>query len=50
MLDAALTRLQQCACQTLPVLRDGQLAGVLTMESIGTLVAFSGQTPSPSSA
>jgi Zn-dependent protease/CBS domain-containing protein len=50
MLDAALTRLQQCACQTLPVLRDGQLAGVLTLESIGTLVAFSGRTPSPSSA
>jgi Zn-dependent protease/predicted transcriptional regulator len=49
MLDAAVTRLQQCACQTLPVLRDGQLAGVLTMESIGTLVAFSGRTPSPSS-
>ena len=43
MLDAALTRLQQCACQTLPVLRDGQLAGVLTMESIGTLVAFTGR-------
>lgn len=40
MLDAALTRLQQCRCQTLPVLRDGQLAGVLTMESIGELVAF----------
>jgi Zn-dependent protease/CBS domain-containing protein len=41
-LDTALARLQQCACQTLPVLRDGQLAGVLTMESIGTLVAVSG--------
>ena len=50
MLDTALTRLQQCACQTLPVLRDGQLAGVLTMESIGTLVAFSGRTPHASSA
>jgi Zn-dependent protease/predicted transcriptional regulator len=43
MLDTALTRLQQCACQTLPVLRDDQLAGVLTVESIGTLVAFSGR-------
>jgi Zn-dependent protease/CBS domain-containing protein len=41
-LDSALARLQQCACQTLPVLRDGQLAGVLTMESIGALVAVSG--------
>ncbi len=40
MLDKALARLQQCRCQTLPVLRDGQLAGVLTMESIGELVAF----------
>ncbi len=40
MLDRALTRLQQCRCQTLPVLRDGQLAGMLTMESIGELVAF----------
>jgi CBS domain-containing protein len=45
MLDAALARLQQCACQTLPVLRDGQLAGVLTLESIGTLVAFNGHGP-----
>lgn len=50
MLDAALTRLQQCACQTLPVVRDGQLAGVLTMESIGALVAFSGRSPQASSA
>jgi Zn-dependent protease/CBS domain-containing protein len=40
LLERALTRLQQCRCQTLPVLRDGQLAGVLTMESIGELVAF----------
>jgi Zn-dependent protease/predicted transcriptional regulator len=40
MLNAALTRLQQCRCQTLPVMRDGQLAGMLTMESIGELVAF----------
>lgn len=45
MLQAALTRLQQCRCQTLPVLRDGQLAGVLTMESIGELVAFESAIP-----
>jgi Zn-dependent protease len=38
-LDAALARLQECRCQTLPVLRDGALAGVLTMETIGEFVA-----------
>jgi Zn-dependent protease/predicted transcriptional regulator len=55
MLSAALTRLQECRCRTLPVLRDGSLAGLLTMDRIGEFVtaqsaAHHGQwssTPSP---
>jgi Zn-dependent protease/predicted transcriptional regulator len=39
MLSAALARLQKCRCRTLPVLRDGSLAGLLTMDRIGEFVA-----------
>ncbi|RMH20778.1 MAG: site-2 protease family protein [Acidobacteria bacterium] len=35
-----LLRLQQCACRTLPVTRDGRLAGLLTMENVGELVSI----------
>ena len=38
MLSAALARLQQCRCRTLPVLRNGSLAGLLTMDRIGEFV------------
>jgi Zn-dependent protease/predicted transcriptional regulator len=40
MLDVALARLNECRCQTLPVIRDDTLLGVVTMESIGELVAI----------
>jgi CBS-domain-containing membrane protein len=36
--DRAFERLQRHACQTMPVLRDGQLVGVLTLENVGEYV------------
>jgi predicted transcriptional regulator len=38
MLTVALARLQECRCRTLPVLRNGALVGLLTMERIGEFV------------
>jgi Zn-dependent protease/CBS domain-containing protein len=35
MLKTALTRAQSCGCHTLPVTRNGQLVGLLTMENLG---------------
>jgi Zn-dependent protease/CBS domain-containing protein len=39
MLSVAVARLQECHCRTLPVLRDGVLAGLLTMDRIGEFIA-----------
>jgi Zn-dependent protease/predicted transcriptional regulator len=36
--DRAFERLQRHECQTMPVLRDGQLVGVLTLENVGEYV------------
>jgi hypothetical protein len=33
-LDAAFDRLQACGCRTLPVLQNGSLVGLLTMENL----------------
>jgi CBS domain-containing protein len=38
MLESAMERLQTCACRTLPVVRDGQLVGLVTMDNIGEFV------------
>ncbi len=38
MLVSALQRLQECDCRTLPVLQNGHLVGVLTMDNVGELV------------
>jgi CBS domain-containing protein len=38
MLELALARLQSCHCRTLPVLRGGDLVGVLTMDNVGELL------------
>jgi Zn-dependent protease/CBS domain-containing protein len=38
MLESAMERLQACACRTLPVVRDGQLVGLVTMDNIGEFV------------
>jgi len=35
MLDSMLPRLQACECHAIPVLRAGQLVGMLTMDNIG---------------
>lgn len=35
MLDTAFVRLQSCECHTMPVVRDGRLMGLLTMENLG---------------
>ncbi len=36
--DVALARLQACGCKSMPVLRDGRLLGVLTMDNVGEYV------------
>lgn len=36
--DVALARLQACGCKSMPVLRDGHLLGVLTMDNVGEYV------------
>ena len=38
MLDGALRKLSHCRCHTLPVLRDGRLVGLLTMDNVGEFV------------
>lgn len=35
MLEGALVRLRKCDCHSLPVLRDGRLVGMLTMDNVG---------------
>ena len=41
-LDRAVARLGECRCQTMPVLSDGHLRGVLTLENVGEFVAIAG--------
>jgi CBS domain-containing protein len=38
MLEGAMERLQTCACHTLPVVHDGRLVGLVTMDNIGEFV------------
>jgi len=35
MLETAFQRLQECECHTMPVVHDGRLVGLLTMENLG---------------
>jgi Zn-dependent protease/CBS domain-containing protein len=48
MLEGAMERLQACACHTLPVVHDGRLVGLVTMDNIGEFVlihaALTGKT------
>ena len=39
MLEAALVTMQTCGCETLPVLRDGRLVGLLTKHNVGEFLA-----------
>ena len=36
--DEVLARLKSCGCHSMPVTRDGQLLGVLTMDNVGEYV------------
>lgn len=50
MLETVAARLQACSCHTLPILRNGQLVGLVTMENIGEFLMIQGalgrtQTP-----
>jgi Zn-dependent protease/predicted transcriptional regulator len=40
MLEVALQKLQSCACTTVPVLSQGRLVGLLTMENVGEFVVI----------
>jgi Zn-dependent protease/CBS domain-containing protein len=40
MLEAAFQRLQACDCHTMPVVRDGRLTGLLTMDNIGEFLSL----------
>lgn len=35
MLEIAFQRLQECGCHTMPVIHEGRLAGLLTMDNLG---------------
>jgi predicted transcriptional regulator len=40
MLDTAFRRLQSCDCHTVPVMRQGELLGLVTMDNVGEFVAI----------
>lgn len=40
MLETAFARLQACACHTLPVTRNNNLVGLLTMDNVGEFLAI----------
>ncbi len=42
MLEVALARLNECACNTIPVLRNGRLVGLLTSENFGEFMMIQG--------
>ena len=35
MLESVFVKLNDCACHTLPVVRDGRLVGLVTMDNLG---------------
>lgn len=39
MLEVAFRRLQECACRVMPVVRDGRIVGLLTMENVGEFMS-----------
>lgn len=46
MLESAFRRLQSCPCRTVPVMRNGELVGLVTMENVGEFVAIQAATGS----
>jgi Zn-dependent protease/CBS domain-containing protein len=52
MLEKAVAHLRECGCRSLPVLHNGSLVGILTMENVGEFIMIQkalgrGRTPSP---
>jgi predicted transcriptional regulator len=39
MIELAFQRLQECDCHTMPVLRRGNLVGLITMENVGEFIS-----------
>jgi predicted transcriptional regulator len=48
--ENVFARLQDCSCRTIPVVQNGELVGVVTMENVGEFMmiqtALQGETPS----
>jgi len=44
MIEVALQRLQGCDCHTMPVVRRGELVGLLTMENVGEFLSVQAAT------
>lgn len=42
MLESAMQQLQECACHTMPVVREGRIVGLLTMDNVGEFVTIQG--------
>jgi Zn-dependent protease len=40
MLESAFRRLQACECHTVPVVRDGRIVGLLTMDNVGEFLSL----------
>ncbi len=40
MLEGVFARLQECECRTLPVVRQGRLVGIVTMDNVGEFLAI----------
>jgi CBS-domain-containing membrane protein len=40
MLDQIFHRLQECDCRTLPVVEDGTLVGMVTMDNLGEFIVL----------
>jgi len=40
MLESAFQRLQTCECRSLPVVEDGKVLGILTMETLGEFLVL----------
>jgi Zn-dependent protease/predicted transcriptional regulator len=38
MLETAFTRLTECACHTMPIMHNGELVGLVTMDNIGEFI------------
>jgi predicted transcriptional regulator len=47
MIEFAFERLRGCDCHTMPVLRQGRLVGLLTMENVGEFVSVQTATAPP---